>query len=232
MKIVVLHGQERRGSTWHITKQLMDALSNRGGTDILEFFFNDHHPCAGCFSCFKNGEDTCPHYSENKEIMSALETADVLVIQSPNYCMGMTGQLKVFMDHMAYRWMSHRPHPAMFHKVGVVISTTAGTGAGRVTRGLKQQLFYWGIAKVYQIPVTVNAMGWEDVSDKIKAKIDKKVKRTAANVLDSAGKVKPGVKTKFVFSIMGGMQRGNTWMPKDRAYWDQKGWLGKGRPWR
>jgi len=43
--------------------------------------------------------------------------------------MEMSGQLKTFFDHMAYRWISHRPHPSMKNKIGVAISTTAGAGA-------------------------------------------------------------------------------------------------------
>ncbi|MDO5520930.1 MAG: NAD(P)H-dependent oxidoreductase [bacterium] len=51
------------------------------------------------------------------------------MIDSPCYCMGMTGALKSFLDHLAYLWLSHRPHPQMFHKVGVVISCAGGAGA-------------------------------------------------------------------------------------------------------
>ena len=230
MKVVVLHGQRHQGSTWHITKQLLATLSSQAETEILEFWFDGNHACVGCFSCFKNGEDTCPHYGENRAVMAALEAADVIVVQSPNYCMGMTGQLKIFMDHMAYRWMSHRPNPAMFGKVGVVISTTAGAGAGQVTKALKQQLFYWGVAKVYQLPVAVNAMGWADVSEKVRNKIDKKVAKIAGKVLRSAGHTNPGFKTRLIFTMMRGMHSGNDWMPRDREHWEKNGWLGKERP--
>jgi hypothetical protein len=37
---------------------------------------------------------------------------------------------------MRYRWMSHRPHPKIFGKVGLVISTAAGAGAKKVTKAL------------------------------------------------------------------------------------------------
>lgn len=232
MKIAVLHGQSRKGSTWHITKQLLDSLCNGAPCEVEEFWFKDNTACVGCFSCFANGEDTCPHYGQNSAVMHALEGADVIIAESPNYCMGMAGQLKIFMDHMAYRWMSHRPYPAMFRKVGVVVSTTAGAGASQVTKELKRQLFYWGVAKTYQLPMTVSAMGWKDVSEKTRAKITRRVQKLSAKVLYSAGHAKPGFKTKFIFGMMRGMQSGNSWMPRDRAHWEQNGWLNNARPWK
>ena len=44
----------------------------------------------------------------------------------------MTGQLKTFLDHMGYRWLPHRPHPQMFRKIGLAVSTAAGAGAKKV----------------------------------------------------------------------------------------------------
>ena len=58
--------------------------------------------------------------------------------------MGMTGQLKTFLDHMGYRWLSHRPHPQMFRKIGLAVSTAAGAGAKRVTKDLRRRYFFWG----------------------------------------------------------------------------------------
>ncbi|HEY8391580.1 MAG TPA: NAD(P)H-dependent oxidoreductase, partial [Capillibacterium sp.] len=46
--------------------------------------------------------------------------------------LGMTGQLKTFLDHMGYRWLPHRPHPQMFRKIGLAVSTAAGAGAKKV----------------------------------------------------------------------------------------------------
>lgn len=55
-------------------------------------------------------------------------------MDTPNYCMGMTGQLKTFFDHMAYRWLSHSPLGAMQNKIAIAVSTTAGAGAGVATQ--------------------------------------------------------------------------------------------------
>ena len=68
--------------------------------------------CIGCFQCIIKGEESCPHYDQVSAVMKALEAADVIIIDSPTYVMNVTGQLKTFFDHMAYRWISHRPHPS------------------------------------------------------------------------------------------------------------------------
>lgn len=232
MKIAVLHGQRRKGSTWHITQQLLDKLSAQTDTDIAEFYMGDNTACVGCFSCFLNGENTCPHYGQNQPAMDALEAADLIVVDSPCYCMEMSGQLKVFMDHMAYRWMSHRPSPAMFHKLGVTVSTTAGMGAGRVTKSAARQLFYWGVAKTWRLPVAVGAMGWDTVPEKKKAEIDAKTTKLASKLLRKSSRAKPGLKTRFIFTMMRGMHKGNTWTPRDPDHWRAQGWLDSARPWR
>ena len=45
-------------------------------------------------------------------------------------------------------------------------------------------------------------------------------------------KPKPGIKTKIMFSLMRMMQIKN-WgaSPTEKEYWNEKGWLGKSRPW-
>ena len=62
MKIVVLHGQMHKGSTYNITKLFSDNISVEN-TKIIEFFMPKDTPpfCIGCFSCFEKGEEKCPH---------------------------------------------------------------------------------------------------------------------------------------------------------------------------
>ena len=111
MKIVVLHGQSPRGSTWNVTQMLLDELRGQADT-VFEFCANDAKPCAGCFACITKDEALCPHRAVLGPVIEAIEQADVVIAESPNYCMGMSGQLKTVFDHMAYRWMSHRESAA------------------------------------------------------------------------------------------------------------------------
>jgi len=224
MKVAVIHGQSHKGSTYHITKLLVDELVKDKG-EILEFQINSIKPCVGCNSCIIKDEGLCPQRSVVAPIIEAIELSDIIIAESPNYCMGMSGQLKTFFDHMGYRWITHRPHPSMKNKIGVAISTTAGVGASKTTKNIKQQLFWWGVAKTYRISVTVDALQWSDVKPDKKLAITKKIKKLAKKISKSRNKVKPGIKWRFLFNLMRVQQKGTAWNPIDRKYWEDNGWI-------
>lgn len=224
MKIVVLHAQKHKGSTWNVTQLLLKELA--GNTDtVLEFQTNELSPCIGCFTCIVENEALCPHRAVVGPIIEAIEQADIIIAASPNYCMGVTGQMKMLFDHMGYRWMSHRPHPSMKNKIGVAISTTAGAGAAKVTKSIAQQMFWWGVAKTYRLPFTVAARNWLAVKNDKKAKIAKHVNKTARLIKKSVHTAKHGLKSKLIFYIMKAQQKGASWNSVDRAYWEEAGWL-------
>jgi len=224
MKIAVLHGQKHHGSTWNVTKLLLDELV-LDKDELTEFFVNDLPDCIGCFTCILRDEEKCPHSSITNPIITAIEQADVVIMETPNYCMGMTGQLKTFFDHMAYRWFSHRPLEDMKHKIGVAISTTAGMGAGAATKQIEKQLFWWGIPKTYRLNATVLAASWNDVKPEIKEKIIIKAKKLAIKIRKKHTHVRWGIRHKIVFKMMGGMQKAGFGNPKDAAYWKEQGWI-------
>jgi len=224
MRIVVIHGQSHKGSTYNIAKLFTDRLAG-SADEVLEFQTNDISSCIGCFNCILRSEEMCPHRNMVQPIIEAIEGADVVIAESPNYCMGMSGQLKIFFDHMAYRWMSHRPHPSMKNKIGIAISTTAGMGATGTTKSIKQHMFWWGIAKIYRVSEVVAAMKWNEVKPEKKEKIFIKVDKISTKILKNIGKVKPTFKSKFMFGIMRMQQKGKAWNPIDQKYWKDNGWI-------
>jgi multimeric flavodoxin WrbA len=228
MQIVVLHGQSHHGSTWHITRQLIDQLNgqlNEDSHSVTEFQTNAIPPCTGCFSCIMSDEALCPHRAVVGPMIEAIEQAEVVIVESPNYCMGMSGQLKIFFDHMAYRWMSHRPHPSMKHKIGIAISTTAGVGAQGTAKAITQQMFWWGISKTYHLAFAVSASSWGEVKADKKVKITGKVKRCVRRINQAVGRTKPGIRSRFIFGIMKAQQKGNIWNHADRKHWEDNGWI-------
>ncbi|MEG0308535.1 MAG: NAD(P)H-dependent oxidoreductase [Clostridium sp.] len=233
MEITIIHGQGHKGSTYHISEEVINKIKSVD-TVINEFFMPRDTPeyCVGCYNCIKKGEGYCPHADKVQPIIKAMERSQIVIIDSPTYCFEMTGQLKTFLDHLAYMWMSHRPNKDMFSKVGIVVSTAAGAGSKRVTKSLAQQLFWLGFSKVYSINQNVNATSWSEVSDKIKEKIRLKVNKIALKIKKNITTSKPNIKTKFMFLAMVGSQNMNNWNMIDKKYWEEKGWLEKSRPWR
>lgn len=231
MKIVLLHGQNHRGSTYHIAKQLVDSIPVE--KQVEEFFLPRDLAffCVGCYNCIDD-ETKCPFYEEKLKIMKEVETADILIIDTPTYCLAPSAGIKTFMDLTFSYWMSHRPRACMFSKKAVVISTAAGAGTGAAIKPIKNMLMYWGISKIYTYGISVQAMNWQGVSQDKKSKIAKDM-QTLGKKLTRVYKVKVSLKVRFLFWLMSGMQKANMGSSKeDKRYWEEKGWLGKTRPWR
>lgn len=229
MKIVIIHGQSHKGSTYHIAQMLAEKI----GGDIEEYFlprdFDEY--CIGCTNCFMKSETLCPHYEKLKPITASIDGADVIILASPVYVYHATGAMKSFLDHYGYRWMVHCPEESMFKKQSVCISTAAGAGMKSTNKDMMDSLFFWGVAKRYQYGLGIAATDWNSVSEKKKKAIDKAITRIARKIRSNSSNVKPGLKTKAFFWIMHLMQR-NGFNPRDVEYWKAKGWTEKKRPWK
>lgn len=229
MKITVIHGQNHKGSTYHIAHSLAEKL----GGEITEIFlpkdFNEF--CIGCTACFAESETKCPHYEKLLPITKAIDDADVLILASPVYVYHATGAMKALLDHYGWRWMVHRPEERMFSKQAVCISTAAGAGMKSANRDMADSTFWWGVAKTYTYGVAVAETSWERVSEKKKLKIDKKLSSLAGTISNSTEHIKPSVKTRIFFAFMRQMQK-RGWNTADIDYWKDKGWTEKARPWK
>ena len=224
MKITVLHGQQHKRNTYKVTQLLLEKLTTEND-EVKVFYVNDIPPCIGCFTCVMKDEHKCPHRSITEPIIKAIEEADVLIAESPNYCMGMTGQLKILFDHLAYRWMIHRPHPSLLNKTGIAISTAAGGGSKKVTKAISGQMFWLGFAKTYQIHVDIWANGFDEMKQSKRNSLDSTIRKTAAKIKRTAGKAKPGLKSKLLFFVIRKTRKGNGVIPVDAAYWKENGWV-------
>lgn len=124
MRVVVIYGQNHKGSTYHIAHELARKL----GGELTEFFlprdFGEF--CVGCNTCFNSSETKCPHYGKLEPITRAMDAADVIILASPVYVYHASGPMKAFLDHYGYRWMVHSPEGAMFRKQAVCVCTAAG----------------------------------------------------------------------------------------------------------
>jgi hypothetical protein len=71
MKIVMIHGQNHKGSTYNIGRMIANKISRED--DIVEFFLprDLNHFCLGCYACIED-VTKCPFYEEKNKIMSAV----------------------------------------------------------------------------------------------------------------------------------------------------------------
>ncbi|MGN1084346.1 MAG: flavodoxin family protein, partial [Lachnospiraceae bacterium] len=197
MKIVLIHGQNHKGSTWNVAGILVENITCE--KEIQEFYLprDLNHFCLGCYQCLEKREK-CPYWEEKRMIDQAILEADLLIFTSPNYCMMPSAPMKAFLELFYTNWMSHKPYEEMFSKRAVVISTTAGAGAKKATRQLADNLRHWCIPEVKEYGVAVQAMNWKMVPDKIKLKIEKDMKKLG-RALSKEKPVRVGIKTRFLF---------------------------------
>lgn len=231
MKIVMIHGQNHKGSSYNIGRMVVDKIQTE--KDVTEFFLprDLNHFCVGCYNCIED-ESTCPFYEEKKKIMDAVEVADLLVFTTPTYCMRASAPMKSFIDLTFTYWMVHRPRKCMFEKKALVVSTAAGNGMKSAIKDITNTLLYWGVPCVKTYGVAIQAMNWESVAEKKKETIEKQTNKLATQ-LSNERKPRAGIKTKTIFAMMRMMQKAGMGSSEtETKYWEEQGWLGKGRPWK
>jgi len=235
MRITVIHGQSHKGVTYTITHEVLKNLpAEKDG--IQEFFLPKDGPafCMGCNACFLKGEGHCPCADKVQPLAKALDWADVIILDSPNYVLEMSGAMKNLMDHFAYRWVTHRPSGIMFNKIGITISSSAGAPALHTVRSMAKQLKWMCISKVYLFPFTCNALGPNDLNPKKRAEMEHKAKQIAGKVKKRAEHPRTSLRSRLFFGIFRKMQSapGASWNPTDRDWWVKQGWTAKNRPWK
>lgn len=229
MNIVLIHGQNHKGSSYHIGRLFAQELG--AGNKITEFFLprDLNHFCTGCCKCLQD-ETKCPFYEEKKPITDALLAADLLIFTTPTYCMRASAPMKAFIDLTFTYWMSHKPRAEMFNKKAVVVSTAAGAGTKSAIKDISTALFYWGVPYVKRYGIGVQAMNWAGVSEAKKLKIQKDAAKAAKTILRKKARV--GIKTKLVFNVMRMMIKNYDDSDADKKYWNNNGWFEKNRPWK
>lgn len=106
-----------------------------------------------------------------------------------------------------------------------------GAGAKKAAKLIADNLTNWGIPKIDSYAAVVNAVNWDMVPPKKKAKIEKDMERLAKK-LSRHRKVAAGIKTRILFWFYGGMQKAN-WgaSAAEKEYWIENGWLSGRKPW-
>ena len=237
MKITVINGTEKRGVTYRLKEIFLQKFQ---GADITEFYLPKDCPtfCVGCASCFTKGENNCKDYNYVNVIEKSLIEADLIVMTSPSYVMHATGAMKVLLDHLAYRWMPHRPLPEMFGKRAVIITQCIGAGARSSAKDIKHSLSWWGISKIGVFNgALMNDIVWDKISEKKRKQLTDNINRLACQFakINYAKPARTKLITEIKFMLCRLIQkrvRKSGVVGLDNEYWCDKGWLDKSRPWK
>lgn len=238
MKITVINGTEKHGVTYRLKESFLQQF--KPSAEITEYYLPKDCPvfCVGCTSCFKNGEDTCKDSRFVQAIEQSLLQADLIVVTSPAYVMHLTGALKSLLDHLAYRWLPHRPAAEMFGKRAVVITQCLGAGAKSTAKDIVHSLSWWGISKigVYNGALMADIV-WDNLTEKRRNKLLKGATRLARKYskINYAKPARTSLATKVKFGMCRFIQKKiqkSGVESLDCQYWQNNGWLGSNRPWK
>lgn len=227
MKIVWINGENRKGTTHHIARMLIDQLNG----DVTEFFLPRDFGafCTGCAQCIRRDEALCPHAEALAPITRAMDAADVLIFTTPVYVYHATGAMKTFLDHYGWRWIIHRPAPAMFKKQAVILTTAAGAGMKSAIKDIRDSLFFWGVGKIYTFGIATHADRYAHMTEKKQQQTARAVSKIAAQIKRHSGHVRPRLKTRLFFRFYRKFILRHM-LAKDQAYWAESG-LDQHVPW-
>ena len=123
MKILVLNGSPHpKGNT----RQMIDAFtegakSSANYVEVVDICKKNIKGCIACEYCHTKGRGICAQKDDMQEIYKLLSEADMLVIASPIYYHGISGQLKCVIDR--FYAAAYPQKPKHLKKVAMILSS-------------------------------------------------------------------------------------------------------------
>ena len=104
IKVLGISGSPRRhGNTETLLDSFLEGAKAAGATvEKVVLREIDYSPCRGCNACHKTGE--CVVKDDAPGLYDRILATDILAVASPIYSMGITAQLKGFIDRAQYLW--------------------------------------------------------------------------------------------------------------------------------
>ncbi len=222
MNITVVYATGRKGPScsYHITQMIVKELLDGG--ELFEFFLPKDmpHVCLGCYCCIHGEEEKCGGAAALSPILTAIEKSELLIFSTPTYVYHIPGQLKSFLDHLAYRWMVHRPDLSYLKKQALIVNTAAGGGMRSTVRDIQDSLENLGVGRTYHLTQSVWNYDWPSLPASFHSTIEKKVKRTTRTIRSRAGHVTPSLKVRGLYRMYRLLHLKKKMTPVDDAYWE------------
>lgn len=100
MKILVLNGSPRpMGTTAAMIAAFRETAENKGHeVTVIDVCRKNINGCLACEFCHNKGEGRCAQKDDMEEIYALLKDTEMLVLASPIYYHGISGQLKCVID--------------------------------------------------------------------------------------------------------------------------------------
>ncbi len=123
MRVLILNGSPRpKGNTKQMINAFCEGLEKAGHEwDELNVCRMNIHGCLACEYCHGKGAGSCVQKDDMQNVYDMLKTADMLVIASPIYYHGLSGQMKCCIDR--FYAMLYPNKPDKLSKVAMFLSS-------------------------------------------------------------------------------------------------------------
>lgn len=123
MKILVLNGSPRsKGNTKQMVTTFAEGATFVGNeATIIDVCRKNIKGCMACEYCHTKGRGNCIQKDDMEEIYMSLKEADMLVIASPIYYHGISGQLKCVIDR--FYSAAYPSKPLSLKKIAMILSS-------------------------------------------------------------------------------------------------------------
>ena len=125
MKILVLNGSPRpKGSTKGMVEAFREGAVSAGHrVDVVDVCRMKIGGCLACEYCHTKGRRECVQKDDMQEIYALLKETEMLVLASPIYYHGISGQLKCVVDR--FYSAAYPSKPSKLKKVAMILSSGA-----------------------------------------------------------------------------------------------------------
>lgn len=123
MNILVLNGSPRpKGNT----RQMVDAFTEGAASanhqvNVIDVCKKEIKGCIACEYCHTKGHGACVQKDDMQEVYTLLQETDMLVIASPIYYHGISGQLKCVIDR--FYSAAYPSKPPRLQKIAMILSS-------------------------------------------------------------------------------------------------------------
>lgn len=110
MKVIAVNGSPRK--SWNTAMLLENALSGAAAqgaeTELVHLYDYAYKGCTSCFACKLRGGKSygkCGYRDDLSPILQKIEEADALILGSPIYFGGTTGEMRSFLERLMFQYL-------------------------------------------------------------------------------------------------------------------------------
>jgi multimeric flavodoxin WrbA len=219
MKILAIISSPRKKTTYKAIKTIESIHKENCDCEYEYLFLHkvDLKGCIGCHLCLTKGEEFCPLKDDRDTIINKIESADGVILASPNHTMNVNWRMKNFIDR--YSYLMHRPR-YFNQRFMILITSGSYRGIKEATKALA--LIASGGKVISKIGVT-NSPG---MNNKKRKKQTKKLQKEAIKFINNMNKqfvYKPSFGELIWFSIFKALSKeAEKESPADFEYYSEK----------